>query len=81
MKLLVLAISAFLAISSPVYADGPGKGEMKTVCNDKKDKNGNVVKGKDGKPVQECKEIKVRQKLEGTDIKDAKKDDKKDNKK
>ena len=77
MRILAIAISTLLVLSSPVYADGPGKGEMKTVCNDKKDKNGNVVKGKDGKPVQECKEIKVRKKLEGTDIKDAKKDNKK----
>ena len=36
------------------------------------DKAGKVVNGKDGKPVQECKEIKVRKKLEGTPIPEKK---------
>lgn len=82
MKRLALVLATFLSFTVPVYAtDGPGKGEVKKVCEDKKDKNGNVVKGKDGKPQQECKDVKVRKKLEGTDIKDAKKDDKKDAKK
>jgi hypothetical protein len=53
--------------------EGPGKGEMKEVCTDKKDKAGKVVNGKDGKPVQECKKIKVRKKVEGTVVPDGKK--------
>lgn len=81
MNKLALILATFLSFAVPAYADGPGKGEVKKVCEDKKDKNGNVVKGKDGKPQQECKDVKVRKKLEGTDIKDAKKDDKKDTKK
>lgn len=44
--------------------EGPGQGEMKKVCHDKI--------GKDGKSIQECKEIKVRKKLEGTEIPPAK---------
>lgn len=68
MKNLLTSIVVALGLIMPVYADSPGKGEIKTVCNDKKDKNGNVVNGKDGKPVQECKEVKVRKKLEGTEV-------------
>lgn len=43
-------------------------GEMKEVCKDKTDKAGKVVNGKDGKPVQVCKKIKVHKKLEGTEV-------------
>lgn len=43
-------------------------GEEKKVCEDKKDKAGNVVSGKDGKPIQSCKTIKVHKKLEGTPV-------------
>jgi len=53
-------------------ADRAGKGEVKVVCHDKV-KDGKPVMGKDGKPVQECKKIRVRQKLESHDIPPAKK--------
>ena len=46
--------------------------EVKTVCKDKVDAKGNVVKGKDGKPVQVCKDIKVHKKLEGTKVPEKK---------
>jgi hypothetical protein len=49
-----------------------GQGVMKEVCHDKV-KDGKPVIGKDGKPEQECKTIKVRQKLEATEIPPAKK--------
>ena len=42
--------------------------EIKEVCTDKTDKAGKVVNGKDGKPVQVCKKIKVHKKLEGTTV-------------
>jgi hypothetical protein len=48
--------------------EGPGKGEIKEICKDKLDKAGKVVKGKDGKPVQECRKVKVRKKVEGNAI-------------
>jgi hypothetical protein len=51
-------------ISTMVMAEA----EIKTVCHDKAGKNGAVIKGKDGKPVQECKKIKIHKKLEGTEI-------------
>ena len=74
MKLL-LALVASIAFLGTSYAndEGPGKGEVKTVCMDKKGKDGKPVVGKDGKVVQECKKIKVRKKLEGTEIPPAKK--------
>lgn len=72
MKHIIFVAGLALALSYPVQAaddkDGPGKGEMQTVCHPKKDKDGKEVKGKDGKVVQECKQIKVRKKLEGTEI-------------
>jgi hypothetical protein len=74
MKVL-LALITSLALMGTAYAgdEGPGKGEIKEVCKDKVDKAGKVVNGKDGKPIQECKKIKVRKKLEGTEIPPAKK--------
>ena len=42
--------------------------EIKEVCRDKKDAKGAVVKGKDGKPVQVCKKIKIHKKHEGTKV-------------
>jgi hypothetical protein len=60
MKLL-LSLIASLALVGTVYAGG----EMKEVCKDKTDKAGKVINGKDGKPQQECKKIKVHKKVEG----------------
>jgi hypothetical protein len=60
-KLLALLTIAF---ASTAFAGG----EMKEVCEDKKDKAGKVVNGKDGKPVQTCKKIKVHKKVEGDKV-------------
>ena len=65
-KLIIASILSLFAVSS--FAGG----EMKEVCKDKLDKAGKVVKGKDGKPVQECKKIKVHKKLEGTKVPEKK---------
>jgi hypothetical protein len=59
---------ALVAFSSTVFAEA----EIKEVCKDKTDAKGQVVKGKDGKPVQVCKKIKVHKKLEGTKVPDKK---------
>jgi len=42
--------------------------EKVKVCVDVKDKQGQVVKDKSGKPKQNCKEMKVHKKLEGTEV-------------
>lgn len=64
----LLAVLA-IAFASTAYAGG----EIKEVCTDKKDKAGKVVNGKDGKPVQECKKIKVHKKVEGEKVPEGKK--------
>jgi hypothetical protein len=59
----LLALSA-LTLASTAFAGG----EMKEICKDKLDKAGKVVNGKDGKPVQVCKKIKVHKKVEGDKV-------------
>lgn len=75
MKNIIFVAGLALSLAFPAIAadEGPGKGEVKEVCHPKKDKAGKEIVGKDGKPVQECKKIKVRKKLEGTEIPPAKK--------
>ena len=63
MKKLLLVLALALG-SHSVMAEA----QIKEVCKDKVDKAGKVVNGKDGKPVQECKKIKVHKKYEGTEI-------------
>lgn len=59
---------AFPALNTHAADDTAGKGEIKEVCHPKKDKAGKEIKDKNGKVIQECKKIKVRKKLEGTEI-------------
>jgi|694.fasta_scaffold08523_21 hypothetical protein len=75
MKHVIFVAGLALTLSYPVQAsnEGPGKGEVKKVCTDKKGKDGKPVLDKEKKPVQECKDIKVRKKLEGTEIPEDKK--------
>lgn len=58
----IIALMA-LMVATSVFA-----AEEKQVCVDKTGKDGKVVMGKDGKPQQVCKTIKVHKKLEGTEI-------------
>lgn len=62
-----ILVTLLLAISSLAFA-----AEEKTVCIDKIGKDGKVVNGKDGKPQQDCKKIKVHKKLEGTKVPEKK---------
>jgi hypothetical protein len=66
MKHLIAIV--LVAFSSTVFAEA----QVKEVCKDKTDAKGQVVRGKDGKPVQVCKKIKVHKKLEGTKVPDKK---------
>lgn len=68
MKTILISIIASLALLSNVYAEA----EVKKKCVDKVTSDGKPVKGKDGKPVQECKDIKVHKKLEGTKVPEKK---------
>ena len=46
--------------------------ETKKVCIDRIAKDGKVVMGKDGKPAQDCKDMKIHKKLEGTKVPEKK---------
>lgn len=46
--------------------------ETQKVCIDKVTKDGKPVLGKDGKQAQDCKEMKVHKKLEGTKVPEKK---------
>ena len=74
MKLLaVLVLSSFIGYAQA--AEEPAKAasapQTKKVCVDKV-KDGKPVLGKDGKPQQDCKQVKQHTKLEGTKVEDAK---------
>lgn len=62
-----ILVALLVAVSSMAFA-----AEEKTVCIDKIGKDGKVVVGKDGKPQQECRKMKVHQKLEGTKVPEKK---------
>jgi hypothetical protein len=64
MKNYIFVAGLCLAVSTTAYAGG----EEKKVCEDKKDKAGKVINGKDGKPQQTCKTIKVHKKVEGDKV-------------
>lgn len=64
----ILTILA-LAFATAAFAGG----EMKEVCEPAKDKAGKVIRDKDGKDKQVCKQIKVHKKVEGEKVPDGKK--------
>jgi hypothetical protein len=70
MKKLIAAIMVALPLTFSVsYVQSA---EVQKVCIDKVTKDGKPVLGKDGKQVQECKEMKVHKKLEGTKVPEKK---------
>lgn len=72
MKKFLLSAMLSFSLISPVMAEGEPK-ETKKVCIDVKDKDGKVVKDpKTGNPKQNCKTMKVHQKLDGTKVPDKK---------
>ncbi len=74
MKKIALASLVSLSMAfTPVFASDAKKeeakpAEVKKVCVDKVTKDGKPVLDKAGKQVQDCKEMKVHQKLEGTKV-------------
>lgn len=46
--------------------------ETEKVCVDKTTKDGKPMMGKDGKPLQDCRQVKVHKKLEGTKVPEKK---------
>lgn len=67
MKKSIVALIAF-AFLGTAFAEA----EKKQVCIDKTDAKGQVMKDKNGKPVQVCKTIKVHKKLDGTPVPEKK---------
>ena len=67
MKSLLIAIALALG-SQFVIAEEPTKKETRQVCVDVKDKEGKPVKDAKGNTKQNCKEVRVHQKLEGHEI-------------
>jgi len=66
MKALLISILAAMALNATAA-------ETKRVCKDKVGKDGKVViDKKTNKPAQECKDIKVHKKLEGTKVPEKK---------
>lgn len=70
MKQLLAAIIVAFTMLSVAVADAPK--ETTKVCVDVKDKEGQPVKDKNGKVKQNCKEMKVHKKLEGTPVPEKK---------
>jgi hypothetical protein len=64
----MLALVLCMMVSTAAIAGGT----VETVCHDKLDKKGQVVKDKKGNVVQNCKKIKVHKKLEGTPLPETK---------
>ena len=69
---LTLGIVGSVLASEPAKKEEPKKAEVKKVCVDKVTKDGKPVMDKDGKQAQDCKEMKVHQKLEGTKVPEKK---------
>ena len=61
MKKIILAIGLCVSLFAQAA-------ETTKVCVDVKDKQGQVVKDKKGNVKQNCKEMKVHKKLEGTEV-------------
>lgn len=73
MKHVFFSILLSLGLVTAAYSADEPK-EVKKVCIDVKDKQGNVVNDpKTGKPKQNCKDMKVHKKLEGTPVPEKKK--------
>ena len=68
MKQLLVLVAAGLLAGTAIAG-----GEMKEICEPAKDKAGKVIKDKDGKDKQVCKQIKVHKKVEGEKVPDGKK--------
>ena len=69
MKHLIFVAGLALALALPGYAAEDKKPETKKVCVDQQGKDGKpVIDPKTKKPKQNCKEVKVHKKHEGTAV-------------
>lgn len=70
-KILTLTVIV-LGVAHAAPATPASAPEVKKVCIDKVTKDGKPVLDKAGKQVQDCKEMKVHKKLEGTKVPEKK---------
>lgn len=68
MKKILFASMIALTLIGCAKTEEAQASEVQNVCIDKIGKDGKVVLGKDGKPQQDCKKMKVHKKLEGTKV-------------
>ena len=70
MKHLLVVLGLIAAFSVPAYADHhESKPETKKVCVDAQGKDGKpIIDPKTKKPKQNCKEVKMHKKHEGTEV-------------
>jgi hypothetical protein len=74
MKHIILVAALMAAVAFPTYAAEDAKPKTKKVCVDQQGKDGKpVMDAKTNKPKQNCKEVKVREKHEGTAVPEKKK--------
>ena len=71
MKHIINGFLVGMALCMPVFAADTPR-ETKKVCVDQKDKAGNPVKDAKGNVKQNCKEVIVHKKLEGTKVPEKK---------
>lgn len=69
---IIFAMSTLTSFNTATAGSDVEKKETVTVCVDVKDKQGQPVKDAKGKVKQNCKEMKVHKKLEGTKVPDKK---------
>ena len=73
MKNIILALGLALTMAMPVYSAEDKKPETKKVCVNQQGKDGKpVMDPKTNKPKQNCKEVKVHKKHEGTEVPEKK---------
>jgi hypothetical protein len=69
MKHIIFAAGLALAVAFPTYAADDKKPETRKVCVDAQGKDGKpIIDPKTKKPKQNCKEVKVHKKHEGTEV-------------
>lgn len=71
MKILLSAVIAIASLTFTSFAYSEAN-EITKVCVDVKDKEGKPVKDAKGNVKQQCKEMKVHKKLEGTPVPEKK---------
>lgn len=69
MKKIIFIAGLALAVAYPTYAAEEKKAETRKVCVDAQGKDGKpIMDPKTNKPKQNCKEVKVHKKHEGTEV-------------